>query len=133
MITLRHLDAGDTEWVKELHNAQALGYQLPDLDSEEIILKVGLENGLGLDPVLLLPRTAEAFLITGERPSGLAESRKLLSSILILDKEVPQAARELGLTDVYCNVPPDLERRFAKLLFRMGWKKNYWPMYCRQL
>jgi hypothetical protein len=38
-----------------------------------------------------------------------------------------------GLEDCYCWVPPEIEKSFGRKLFRIGWEKNVWRTYQRQL
>src|SRR5207245_8120858 len=102
-LLLRDYKPSDLAQIKALHAAQGLEYVLPDVNTSEFILKAVMENGNGVDMGFFLRRTAEAYLVC----SSLSR-REGIVQLLILDKEITPIARKLGLTDVYCMVPPDL-------------------------
>lgn len=128
MLLVRPYTDSDLERMKEIHAAQGLGYELPDLSKPEFIIRSVIENGSGVEAGLFLRKTAEVYLLMDRmtRKAGLGR-------LLIFDREITPIAKREGLSDVACWIPPEAEARFGKLLLHLGWQKQLWSSYSRKV
>lgn len=130
-MTIRRYRDYDEQRLRELHRLQGLDYELPNL--ARCGPSIVIEDGGLVRTALILRPTAEAFLLTEPGSStGLRPPREELGRLLVMNKEAPAVARSAGLTDVYLNLPPQMAR-FEKILKRLGFVKQDWPQYVRQL
>ena len=125
---IRPYTEADVERVKELHAAQGFEYEFPDFSRPEFIIRSVIENGNGVEAGLFLRKTAEVFLLMQPMARKAA-----LQRILIFDREIPPLAARKGFSDVHAWLPPEIEKRFGKLMEHLGWRKQLWPSYSREV
>lgn len=127
-VVIRAYGPGDEAQVKDLHRAQGHDYSLPDLaDAHVTVIE---ETGV-ITHVLALRRTTEAYWIFDPKD----RHRDIVGRMLLLNKEVPRLARQLGYHDVFCWIPPNVSdvKSFDSLLLNMGWTKPLWTCYARDI
>ena len=129
MIKIREAKRRDYAAIQEMYKKQALNYVLPDLDRDDLILKVVLEDDAKVEMAVLLRMTAETFFLVGD--AGTRKQR--LGKMLALQQAVSPEAKSLGICDAFCWVPPEIDARFGPLLLHVGWKKPEWPSYYKDL
>ncbi len=117
----------DLETLKRWHAAQGFDYPFPDLDDPNFAIKVVLEDENGRPAMAALGRlTCEAFLLMNPGGDPLKKWRRLA----ILEREALATAKERGLSDAQCWLPPNLPRRFRDRLESLGWTRDdVWTPY----
>ena len=127
---IRPYQSGDTQALERIFKKQGFEYQRPDLGDPSFLSKlIGEQNGVA--SVAILARlTAEAyFLIDPDFGTPLEKWEAF--------KELHEAARldcyARGLDDIYCYLPPVIERPFGRRLLRLGWERNKWMSFNRLL
>ena len=127
-LLIRSYTTADLARMKQLHEMQGFDYEMPDLERPEFIIRSVIENSQGVEAGLFLRKTAEVYLLMQ------AMTKKAgLGRIGIFEKEIIPLARQEGLTDVHCWVPPEIEKHFGKLLQHLGWQKQLWASYSRKV
>lgn len=129
-MTIRRYRDYDEARLRELHRLQGLDYELPNL--ARCGPSIVIEDGGLVRTALILRPTAEAYLLTEPATSCGLRPPEEFGRLLLMNREAPKVARFAGLTDVYCNLPPQMQR-FEKILKRLGFVKQDWPQYVRQL
>jgi hypothetical protein len=128
MLTIRPYTESDLARLQQLHEAQGFSYQFPDLDKPEFVSKTVIENGETIEAALLLRKTLETYLLMPKmtRKEGLGR-------ILIFEREILPLLKAMGFTDLHAWLPPEIDKRFGKLLVHLGWQKQLWPAYSREV
>ena|SRR5215472_2512432 len=127
MIFLRHYSTQDVDQVKKLHERQGLGYQLPNLEAETMLVRTVIEEDGEITHAAFLRKTAEAFWIFDPR-----ETRKRrLGRLLMLHREVSNLAKQAGFEDVHAWLPEQLAscQALHRTMLRLGWAKQLWTCY----
>lgn len=116
--------------IKRLHESMGIRYPLPNLESPLIAVKALVRNCenevIGACAVKLF---GEAFLWLDLKRSP----RERISTIRTLSRVATNQAKKLGLDEVSCWVPPQIEGQFAHMLTNLGWIKSPWPSWSRIL
>jgi hypothetical protein len=126
---LRDFKPSDYEAVKKLYQKQGFEYDLPDMAAFMEIQVVVDEQD---KPFMFLAArpTVEMFLILDKEwatPQWRFEAFKLIHEAMRAKLET------VGISDVHCWLPPEIEKSFAKRLMRgFGWVKQLWPCYSRK-
>ncbi len=115
-----------------MYGAQGFDYVLPDLtDEKRWVVRAVLDGHSGKpEMAVFLRRTAETYLFL---EPFVGTRREKLGRILAMDREVMQAARESGLTNAHCWLPPEIDGNFGKLIMHVGWKRAKWGSYFREI
>lgn len=129
-IRIREYSPADLDRLRDIHSRQGIDYPFPNLESPDFIVKAVIENGTGVDTALLLRRTAEVYLLM-DREKGTPADR--IGRLAILNEAVPPLASSRGVSDVFCCVPPQIERAFSRRMIPLGWRKEPWPVYSRRI
>jgi len=120
----------DLEQLKDIHRRQGIDYPFPDLTCPLFDTKlVGVQNGI-VTQGLLLRITCEAYLLLDPDKGTPMERWGLFKS---LHRAAAKRAWERGFDDVHAYLPPDIEKHFAKRLLRLGWQKDRWQSYFREI
>jgi hypothetical protein len=129
MLIVRPYNVGDLEAVTALHKRQGHNYDLPD--PATAMIGTVIEEDHVLKHALFLRKTLEAYWLFD--PANETR-RDTIARMLVLNKEVPRAARKLGFTDVFCWVPPDVSNKsFDQTLVTLGWTKPLWTCYAKDI
>lgn len=129
-----------------MHAAQGFGYPFPDLESPLFLSKLVLEDddsgreeadpnsppsGSARVTMAILQRlTAETYLL--HDPSA-GTPRRRWQSFLALHDAARTAAAAHGLDDVQAFLPPRIARAFGRRLAQLGWTRDPWPCFSRQI
>jgi len=137
---VRYYKDSDFERVREMHKAQGFEYDLPDMQPENFYARIVLENNREVQAALLLRKPtemAEVFLIMepSKQAQGLLANKEILGKLLLLNKEATKIAKRVGLRDVWCMLPPSLERKFGSVLLHkvFGWARHPWTMFYKEV
>lgn len=125
---IRPFQVNDLESVRAIHAAQRLGYEMPKFDEQDFIIKAVIEEAGEIHTALFLRKTAEAYLLM--KRAGRKEG---IQRLIVLNREINPIARRMGLPEVFCMCPPQLEGNFGKLLLHMGWRKQLWSMFSKEV
>lgn len=117
--------------LQSIHRRQSIDYSFPDLKSPLFDTKLVAENDNGIvTQGLLLRITCEAYLLLDPDAGTPMERWGLFQS---LHRAAAKRAWERGFDDVHAYVPPEIERHFAKRLQRLGWQRDRWQSYFRNI
>lgn len=127
---IRPFQMRDSAALKFMFMKQGFEYECPDFGDPSLISKTVLEKDGKVSMAILARLTAEAyFLIDPEvgSPQEKWEAFKGLHEASRLD------CYARGLDDIYCWVPPQIQKPFGRRLLRLGWAHNLWPVFNRSL
>lgn len=130
-ITIRHYGKDDFNAVAALHAKQGLDYAMPDLDSDNMLVRVVIEDEGRITHAVLLRKTCEAYWIFDPTADRV---RERLQKFFMIHKEVIPQARIAGFEDMHCWLPPHLAERKALdgTMMRLGWSRPLWTCYNRR-
>lgn len=129
MIVREYTDA-DHAALRAMHAAQGFGYELPDPGHPLFLVRAVLEDEGRPRMAALLRLTAEAYLLADPHEGS---PRQRWQWLLALHDATRQAAAARGLSDVQAFLPPQVSRAFGRRLARLGWRRDPWTCYTRQL
>ena len=143
---IREYRPSDLDALRRMHAAQGFGYPFPDLESPLFLSKLVLEDddsgreeadpnsppsGSARVTMAILQRlTAETYLL--HDPSA-GTPRRRWQSFLALHDAARTAAAAHGLDDVQAFLPPRIARAFGRRLAQLGWTRDPWPCFSRQI
>lgn len=135
---IREYTHADLDALRQMHAAQGFGYPLPNLDSPMFISKLVLEddeadapgNSSRVKMAVLLRLTAEAYMLHDPAP-GTPQQR--WQRFLALHEAANRDSAARGLDDVQAFLPPHIARAFGRRLERLGWVRDPWPCFSRQV
>ena len=123
MILIRPTVSDDLQRLRELHKKQGFNYELPD----DFVIGESVEIDGELNRAALCRKTAELYYLldTDKRLSRKDE----IGMLVAMRKEISAPLKRVGITDLHCWVPPEIDARFGKLLLHLGWRKPLWTCY----
>jgi hypothetical protein len=127
---VRAYTEGDLEAARAMHAAQGFGYPFPDLADPLFLVRCVVEEDGRPRMAAFLRLTAEAYLLADPREGS---PRQRWSWLLGLHEAVRQQAAARGLGDVQAFLPPRVARAFGRRLATLGWRRDPWTCYTRQL
>ena len=158
---LREYLPNDLDALRRLHAAQGFGYPFPDLDCPLFVTKLVLEEeaadafaengeaqgredalvnslpepritpgGGRIAMAVLLRLTAEAYLL---HDPAVGTPRQRWQRFLCLHQAAQNVAAARGLNDVQAFLPPRIATAFGRRLARLGWTRDPWPCYSKQI
>jgi len=120
----------DFEALRAMHAAQGFGYAFPDLGDPLFLVRSVVEEEGRPRMAAFLRLTAEAYLLADPREGS---PRRRWRWLLALHGAVRQEAAARGLADVQAFLPPRVARAFGRRLRSLGWRRDPWACYTRQL
>ena len=129
MIIREYADA-DIDALRAMHAAQGFAYALPDPANPLFLIRAIVEDEGRPRMAALLRLTCEAYLLADPRDGSPSQSWQWL---LALHDATRQAAAARGLDDAQAFLPPRVARAFGRRLARLGWRRDAWACYTRQL
>ena len=120
----------DLESLRAMHAAQGFGYAFPDLADPLFLVRCVVEDEGRPRMAALLRLTAEAYLLADPGEGSPGQRWRWL---LALHEAVRQEAAARGLADVQAFLPPRVARAFGRRLDCLGWRRDPWTCYTRQL
>ena len=158
---IREYTPADFDALRRMHAAQGFGYPLPDLESPLFVAKLVLEDDVEdvgaenrqTEGREVPHRNSPLELSTSARPSRIAMAvllrltaetyllhdpaagtpRQRWQRFLALHEAAQRTAAARGLDDVQAFLPPRVARAFGRRLSRLGWTRDPWPCFSRQL
>ena len=129
MLVRAYTDA-DLDALRAMHAAQGFAYELPDPNDPLFLVRAVLEDDGRPRMAAFLRLTAETYLLADPRDGT---PRQRWQWLLALHEATRQAAAAQGLADVQAFLPPRVARAFGRRLEKLGWRRDPWPCYSRQL
>jgi hypothetical protein len=120
----------DLESLRAMHAGQGFGYALPDLADPLFLVRSVVEEDGRPRMAAFLRLTAEAYLLADPLEGS---PRQRWRWLLALHEAVRQEAAARGLADVQAFLPPRVARAFGRRLTALGWRRDPWTCYTRQL
>ena len=129
---IRSYTDSDLSRIKELHAQSKFDYSLPTLSRESFFSLRVIEGDGNVQMAAFMRHTAEAYLICDpawRNPAWRMEALRQLSRVCNDD------ARDVGVQEVNCFLPPEVESKFGKRLVRMGWTgiRNDWHCFYKKV
>lgn len=121
---------GDLEAVRAMHAAQGFGYAFPDLGDPLFLVRSVVEEEGRPRMAAFLRLTAEAYLLADP---GEGSPRQRWCWLLALHESVRQEAAARGLADVQAFLPLRAAHAFGRRLAALGWRRDPWTCYTRQV
>jgi hypothetical protein len=131
---IRYARPEDDASIREMHARMGLDYELPNL--QKMTSKLVFEDDQGrVRMAIYLRPTVEAYMFL-DRSEAFANkklrAKEQWSRFLCMHRAAMRDALANGIDDVYCFLPPELERAFSRRLQRLGWFRP-WTALCRIL
>lgn len=148
---IREYTPADFDALRHMHGAQGFGYPLPNLNSPMFVSKLVLEEddegdatstqeGASVNArataqpkivmAILQRLTAETYLL--HNPTA-GTPRQRWQRFLALHDAARRHAAARGLDDVQAFLPPRVARAFGRRLSQLGWRRDPWPCFSRQI
>jgi hypothetical protein len=125
---VRDFKPEDTDSIISIHKEQGFSYNLPQMSSPLVLVHKVREVDGQVVASMFLRVTAETFLILRGSPESKGRA------IEELQPEVLREAKEKGLDDIVCVIPPEIAESFEPALRKMGWSPTRdWKMWYRSL
>lgn len=104
--TIRSYLPSDLSAIQRIHADSGINYKLPSMDQFPVF------KALEVDGIVRaaygMRHTVESYMWLDK--SGWADAEQKWLSIKSLDKDATDAAKDLGITNIFCCVPPGMER-----------------------
>ena len=120
----------DFESLRAMHAAQGFGYAFSDLSDPLFLVRSVVEEDGRPRMAGFLRLTAEAYLLADPHEGS---PRQRWRWLLALHEAVRQQAAARGLGDVQAFLPPRVARAFGRRLATLGWRRDPWTCYTRQV
>jgi hypothetical protein len=158
---IREYTPNDLDALRRMHATQGFGYPFPDLESPLFVSKLVLEEEAGdahgenrdaegrevahsnslpqpdatpgegrVVMAVLLRLTSEAYLL---HDPAAGTPRQRWQRFLALHAAARGGAAARGLDDVQAFLPPRIARAFGRRLAKLGWARDPWPCFSRQV
>jgi hypothetical protein len=128
---IRPYTPADLAEIRGLHTRLGFDYKMPDLNSPLFVCKTVVEHELEIKMAAVLKIQAEAYLWLDPE---WGTPRERWMSLQLLHENMRAEADSMGIEEVMCCIPPELEARFAKRLKSMKWQKDReWPTWTRTI
>ncbi len=127
---VRAYTGADLEALRAMHAAQRFGYGFPDLGDPLFLVRSVVEEEGRPRMAAFLRLTAEAYLLADPDEGS---PRQRWRWLLALHEAVRQEAAARGLADVQAFLPPRVAHAFGRRLGSLGWRRDPWSCYTRQL
>jgi hypothetical protein len=131
-VVVRDLEQGDIQTLQRIYSDSGFDYRFPDVINDPlfVVKKVVEEDGQVIQGIAV-HLTADIYLwldTTWKTPlMRLNQLKKLIH-------EAKQEAWSKGLDEVYCVLPPEIEKEFGPVLEHLGLVKDRpWPKYSLNL
>lgn len=132
MIEIRGFEPRDVPELKRIHAARGFAFEFPEnLNHPLWHVKIISEDEGRIVAAAFARLTSEVYGFIDPTYKSPEERFTALVAMHQIGCEI--AYKEGGLSDLHCWLPPEIERPFGRRLKQLGWKKQLWPCYCREL
>lgn len=131
-MTVRDYDPADKADIEKLHSLMGMDYKFPDIDQPLFLVKKTCVNDKGeVVGTAFLRLQAEAYLIVSQD----LDSEEKMDVISQLSPALDEAAYSQGLDDIVAYIPQEIELKFSKRLYRLGYAKirQGWNCWVKEL
>lgn len=126
---IREYTPADLAEIESLHERTGFDYRMPNLDDALFCVKQVIEDKLEVRMAMATKLQLEAYVWID--PEWGSPSERWMA-FQLLHEAVRDEAEKLGLEECVANIPPELEKRFAKRLKMLGWSRDReWPTWSR--
>jgi hypothetical protein len=129
-MNVRAYTDADLESLRAMHAMQGFRYPFPDLADPLFLVRTVVEEEGRPRMAALLRLTAEAYLLANPREGS---PRQRWRWLLGLHEAMQHEAASRGLADVQAFLPPPVARAFGRRLGSLGWRRDPWTCFTRQL
>jgi len=120
----------DIEQIRAIHEAMALDYRMPNLESPLFLIQKVVETDGKIIAASALKVEAEAYLWVAPTLSA----REKVDAMYQMQPQLVAEAWEKGIDQIVCWVPETVEKKFAKRLRAMGFSRDRdgWHSWSRE-
>lgn len=106
--------------IEALHSDSGFDYEMPDLERNPALFPIrrSIVKDGQLMAAGLLKVDLEAYLFVNHEAGEPAER---LAAIWMLQEDMTDKARQMGFNQIYCVLPPEVEKSFRPRLEHFGW------------
>lgn len=127
----RKMSAGDAPQIEQIFKAQGFDYELPRIESGNILAKRVLCDGGSVRMGVMARVTVELYGFVD--PSWETPAVRLYA-LQTLHEEMRRELKEKGVEDGHFWCPPQLVKSFGRRMMRMfGWSRPQWPDFWRKV
>ena len=130
LMRVRAYTDADLEALRAMHAAQGFGYAFPDVGDPLFLVRSVVEEEGRPRMAAFLRLTAEAYLLADPAEGS---PRQRWRWLLGLHEAVRHEAAARGLADVQAFLPPRVASAFGRRLDCLGWRRDPWTCYTRQV
>jgi hypothetical protein len=122
---------GEVPELRRIHEESGFDFKFPDLSDSRFAIQRSLRHEGKLMAAVVVKLEGECYLFLDHKSATPFER---FFGLQIMQKDLLEKAREIGLDQLYCVLPPEVERRFGARLVEHGWKKDRgWTKYTYEL
>lgn len=103
---IRSYVPSDLEAIQKIHDASGINYKLPSMNQFPVLKS--LEISGEVRAAYGMRHTVECYMWLDK--SGWADAEEKWLAIKSLDREATEAARDIGIDNIFCCVPPEMKR-----------------------
>lgn len=130
-MTVRFFRQEDLPAIEQMHRAQGLEYELPDLADPLYFIKLVGEQDGKIVNAAVAHLTAEIYFLA-DNETGTPRQR--FDNFLTLHEAGCHAAyHQGGLSDLHAWLPPQVAKPFGRRLMKLGWKRPLWTSFAKEL
>lgn len=115
----------DIEIIRGWHERSGFDYPFPDLGNPLFCL-------LGVSEANGVPVAAAGVRLLGEAylwMDATASAKTKVKALIELHRDLKSNAQRIGLDQVVCHLPPEIDQAFSTRLRKFGWNKSVWENY----
>ena len=125
------VDDGEMEEIRKLHAESGFDYKMPDLASAVFPIKRSIRHKGKFVAAVAVKLEGECYLFLDHDELNPFERFFALQE---LHEDLKARAKELGLDNLFCVLPPEVEKSFGPRLIEAGWKRDRgWSKYTLEI
>lgn len=123
---------GEAHDIQQIHDDAGFDYRLPDfVGNPRFPIQRAISSNGRFMAASLVKVEAEVYLFMNHE-NGTPEER--WEGLKLLHEDVVSRARKIGFDQLYCVLPPEIEKSFGPRLQELGWGKTRgWARYTYEL
>jgi hypothetical protein len=123
---------GEARDIQQIHDDSGFDYRLPDFSGNpRFPIQRAISNNGKFMAASLVKVEAEVYLFMNHE-NGTPQER--WEGLRLLHADVVSRARQIGFDQLYCVLPPEIEKSFGPRLQELGWSKDRgWSKYTLEL
>lgn len=122
---------GELPELRRIHQESGYDFKFPDLADTRFAIQRSLRHEGKLMAAVVVKLEGECYLFLDHKASTPFER---FFGLQRLQNDLVEQARRIGLDELYCVLPPEIEKSFGPRLEEAGWKKDRgWTKYTYEI